>query len=728
MVIKIVIFLLTFAWALGSPAYAEDATSQKQEHRVAVLVLPFENLTVDTNSDYWSFAITATIGTELASADSVRVLPDSSVQFAFQELKLKPGQHLEEQQVRRLGETIEARKVVWGSYAEQGEKKKISVQLLDVATGKASGNYAAESDSWLKLLPDTGERLLHELGVTPTADQAKSIAYLRQRSPKALEWFARGYADSQTGKPMPVCEPEIVQALEADPKFDLAHYALAMIYLNEGKPELALEQAELGIKSSPNNGRKGHFFLGAAYCYLGRLNLARHELKEAIRNNPDDAQAYELLSEIAEQENKIEESIQNLKRAVEIEPYSGSIHAELGNAYTYLRESEKAVEQFRLAERYSHEDIVTEQMLGMGYARMDDLPKAVEHLEQCVMLAKARSVENASIDSQRKKLAELKLRLTPQFVSAEVPESKLNSNPNEAIKKLLSPEESALAINPLALEPAAENWALELTAKGTNDLEKAKALFHELVRHINLGDPQQGARTAIETFHAWHDERAVFSCQEYAYLFVPLARKAGLKAYCVRVELDYRGRPVPHMCAGLLIDGKALLVDPSYHWFGAPHKKFQFLTDVQVIGFHLSQAKDLARKRVAVKLFPNSSMVHVNLALALEQANDRAGARRELDVAAKFGTDKWLICYAKALVATDEDDWPEVVKLLNECLSYNPEFPKANFWLGAGLLQQKEYVKARTAFRAYLEKEDNSELAEKARREIARINSLLEHN
>ena len=147
--------------------------------------------------------------------------------------------------------------------------------------------------------------------------------------------------------------------------------------------------------------------------------------------------------------------------------------------------------------------------------------------------------------------------------------------------------EYKLVINPLASTPAMDRWAQELTRGATNDLDRARKIFDALARHLDTGEA--GTRTAQEVFAAWNDPAQSFCCQEYAKLYIALARAVGVKAFYVHLEKDYSGDIVYHDCAAVFIGDKALLVDPAYQWFGAPHKEYVVLDDVQAIAHHYYQ-------------------------------------------------------------------------------------------------------------------------------------------
>ena len=84
-----------------------------------------------------------------------------------------------------------------------------------------------------------------------------------------------------------------------------------------------------------------------------------------------------------------------------------------------------------------------------------------------------------------------------------------------------------------------------------------------------------------------------------------------MKAFYVHLEKDYSGDIVYHDCAAVFVGDKALLVDPAYQWFGAPHKEYVVLDDVQAIAHQFYQPSgkggQVARCRLATKLHPDTA-------------------------------------------------------------------------------------------------------------------------
>src|SRR5439155_7664233 len=91
----------------------------------SIAVLPFDNLSGDAGQSYLSDGITEDIITELSRFHSLFVIARNS-SFAWR------GENVD---VRRVGRELGVRFVVEGSFRTAGERLRITVQLIEAATG-----------------------------------------------------------------------------------------------------------------------------------------------------------------------------------------------------------------------------------------------------------------------------------------------------------------------------------------------------------------------------------------------------------------------------------------------------------------------------------------------------------------------------------------------------------------------------------------------------------------
>ena len=331
----------------------------------------------------------------------------------------------------------------------------------------------------------------------------------------------------------------------------------------------------------------------------------------------------------------------------------------------------------------------------------------------------------SAIDDGGKRLDELKLRLTPHFVDASPPQEYKDRELQAELRKRLTPRQFQLAIDPLLSTSDMKKWAWQLVGDATEDMKKGKRLFLGLTRHINLGQAGEGRRTAKEVFESWHNAEAEFTCQEYIFLYVALARSVGLGANFTFVDADYHGKVRPHACAVVFINGKGILVDPAYRWFGIPHARFRVQSDLQVIGSYLAQLDDVEKGETAVKLVPEEPLAHFNLAIVLASEGRLAEARERLEAGLKLDSGGWMASLAQGMVAARGEKWDSAATHLRKCLELNPDYTQARFFLAKTLFSQGKLTEAREEYRAYLQGENEPSLAEEARGAISAINETL---
>jgi transglutaminase-like putative cysteine protease len=134
--------------------------------------------------------------------------------------------------------------------------------------------------------------------------------------------------------------------------------------------------------------------------------------------------------------------------------------------------------------------------------------------------------------------------------------------------------------NPFQVSPRLMEIAASLVAGRSGSEGKARALFMWVQRHVRYGASRRrgnlGYRDSLEVKN---DGEGV--CGEQAYLYVSMARLAGLRSNFVVVKRDHRGQRVAHACASVEINGQVVLVDPAYHTFGIVHQDFEVVDDLR---------------------------------------------------------------------------------------------------------------------------------------------------
>ena len=692
------LWLVAVCLAVGGTSPAADTGAKAS--RLTVTVLTFEDQTGNPDAAHWRYALERMLAEQLQEAKALRQVPAA---FGYRQLTVKRGDPISVEQARKIGELVEARRVVWGSYRREGQQWLVTARVLNVAAGKAGKDLNAASADWYEVRDQLGEQLLKELGVKPSDAERRRMLRRGTSVPLALEWFSKTWAGKEERKPRVELEISIREAVRADPQFADAHTALAAVLGSQGKLEPAEAAAREGVKLSPEIAR-AHDVLGFVLMFQGNLAEAEKELRAALRVDPDDADTLSRLGECISQQGKLDKAIAIWNEARRLDPTDAAICAHLGDAYAKKRDRDKAVEALKQAERLDPEEVNAQQILWQGYAALHETPLALEHLEKFLKLARKEGLAPQLVDHMEECDRELRARLTPHEISAAPPKTYTAQTLDAVLRERLTRAEYKQVINPLASTPAMDQWAQELVRGATNDLGKARMIFDALARHMDTG--KTGTRTAQEVFALWNDPAQSFCCQEYAKLYVALARAVGVKSFYVHLEKDYSGEVVYHDCAAVFDADKVLLVDPAYQWFGAPHKDYQVLDDLQAIAHHYYQhsgkANQVARCRLAAKLHPDTAWGQLALASALIQANKIAPAAQTLKIAQQLQPGRWDAYLLDGVIAARSRDLDGALESLNKGIELNPKHGPGHALLGWVLEQQGRLTAARDEYRQAL--------------------------
>jgi tetratricopeptide (TPR) repeat protein len=117
----------------------------------------------------------------------------------------------------------------------------------------------------------------------------------------------------------------------------------------EGEIEIAIELYQRSIETYPT--AEAHTFLGWSYSHQGKLDEAIEECKKAIAIDPDFGNPYNDIGAYLIEKSRHEEAIPWLKKAAHAKRYENChfAHYNLGRTYVALEMLNKAREEFELA-------------------------------------------------------------------------------------------------------------------------------------------------------------------------------------------------------------------------------------------------------------------------------------------------------------------------------------------------------------------------------------------
>ena len=168
--------------------------------------------------------------------------------------------------------------------------------------------------------------------------------------------------------------PYLMKAVQRDPDFSLAHYDLGLAFLSLGRYEESVPASTAALRADPdmdnqriNLGMGATTNLGIAYMNLGKYA----EAEDCFRKNLKlEASTYFNLGLTLFRQERYEQSLFNLQRALEIEPHDAEYLDLLGSAFLELDRLDEAMEAIRAAIAVDDSYALAHYDLGTVLARM----------------------------------------------------------------------------------------------------------------------------------------------------------------------------------------------------------------------------------------------------------------------------------------------------------------------------------------------------------------------
>ena len=355
----------------------------------SIAVLPFDNLGADPKWERIADGITEDIITDLSQSDHVLVIARHSTD-------VYKGKAVD---VRQVGADLGVRYVLAGSLQANGDRVRITAQLVDAATGADvwSERYDRSGEDIFAVQSDVTAKIANTLGSQVGVIRKSQFKLAQHKPPNSLTAYDTYLmADEMAFTPVGgVTKDGLIEAeklfhkaIELDPQMARAYVGLAYVYsymFGYGfavSPEQALskqlEAARKAVELDPNNNR-AHGALGQALAWNGKWEQALVEFDKAEALAPNDADTLALIAMninfAGEEENA--RAVRLVERAVLLNPYYPEWY-NIGLYWAYFFD-EQFDKSLKYAKLYKNPSINEKSFLAMlyGYLNQPDEAKKV---------------------------------------------------------------------------------------------------------------------------------------------------------------------------------------------------------------------------------------------------------------------------------------------------------------------------------------------------------------
>ena len=355
----------------------------------SIAVLPFENMSGDSEQEYFSDGISEDIITELSRFSDLHVIARHS-SFVFKNQSID---------IVDIGQKLGVQYVVEGSVRKSASRARITAQLIDVATGNHiwADRYDRELEDIFSVQDDVVRIITSTL--VGRVGQSRRIRAVSKRTSNmdAYDWFVQGrklFHNTTSEDNVRACEM-FEKVISLDPVFGAAHALYAEAYIRdwysywneppESSYERAWENAKQALALNDTDSRC-QTTMAIAYLFSGDHEQAHYRLTSALSLNPCDTHAITYMSRYEMFMGNAERSIELIDEARHFDPF-GIYDWSLVTAYFVARNYDEAIHFMRAIQNPPPTMSIC---MAAIYAQAGELQKASELATKYLEIAKAK--------------------------------------------------------------------------------------------------------------------------------------------------------------------------------------------------------------------------------------------------------------------------------------------------------------------------------------------------
>jgi adenylate cyclase len=411
----------------GSPTPSTnrpDEPSPKSD-TPSVVVLPFVNMSGDTEQEYFSDGISEDLITDLSKISGLFV-PARNSSFMYKGQTVKP---------EKVASELGVGHILEGSVRKSGGRVRITAQLIDARTGGHlwADRYDRDLTDVFAVQDEITHRIVESLRVTLLPQEKEAIERVPTESMEAYKSYLLGRqffrrhsrANYQVAKRMfqtaiqqdsnyarawagvADCDSFLylayyrtegldnileasAKALELDADLAEAHASRGLALSTVDRLDEAEAEFKTAIDLDPNL-YEAHYFYARACFAQGRMEEAAEHFKRAAENMPNDFEAPIFLMELYNSQGRREDAMATGKRGFENAEQELAVRPEnvraayLGASYlAQVGEEERAREWIDRALAIEPDDFLTQYNAACTLANLGDIDQAIDLLENAL--------------------------------------------------------------------------------------------------------------------------------------------------------------------------------------------------------------------------------------------------------------------------------------------------------------------------------------------------------
>jgi serine/threonine protein kinase/tetratricopeptide (TPR) repeat protein len=315
----------------------------------SIVVVPFENLGSDPDTEYFSDGLTEEIITDLGKIGTVRVISRKS------SMQLKRTT----KEVRDIAREFQVRYVLTGSVRRAGDSLRMNVELVeaDTATQVWAERYAGTLRDVFDIQESVARAIAAALRVKLSSSDEQALARRNIRSVRAHDLYLRARQETErwTREGLDRAHAFLVEALELEPDSPVLHAALGYSYYN---------------------------YVNQGFHQEESIEAAGRCVRRALELDPDSVDAMRLQGlMLLSLQGRAEEGIQELGRALELSPSDPEALWWMALGTTFRGPSERAIELSERLIRIEPFVVMNLNSLAWSYYMNGEFERALHQIE-----------------------------------------------------------------------------------------------------------------------------------------------------------------------------------------------------------------------------------------------------------------------------------------------------------------------------------------------------------
>lgn len=400
--------------------------------------------------------------------------------------------------LQTIGERLQVETVLEGTIQREGERLRVSVQLIRAADNRIlwAGNFDEQTDDLFKFQDAFAANITDTLAFKLSDEERARLNRRETANAEAFQLYLKGryFWNKHPVKDFQKAIEAFEQARMKDPNYALAYVGIADSYqlLTEygGMPapeafNLAREAATKAIELDPDSGEARTSLAYTLAFHDWRWQEAEAEFKRAIELNPNYATARQWYSEFLIIFGRFDEANHEIEQAGKLDPTSLIVQSDVAGHFYMARRFDRAIEESKRVIERDDRFLFAYVFLWISLEQKKDLRASADALLKCDRIFTPpelfAEIQTAFERGGWEELWRVKYRQ-----STESPMREIFSHYHRAIFALRIGDREK-TFEWLEKSLAARNrWIVNLKYDPQWDQIRGDARFSEIVRRINL--------------------------------------------------------------------------------------------------------------------------------------------------------------------------------------------------------------------------------------------------